>query len=161
MSHEQRVRELGIDIPDYNVTPYPGSSIGTMKSHHITGNLLFLSGHIPVYPDGRSLHPGIVGKNVTLEQGYAAARLTGIHVVAGIKFALGDLDRVVSIINTLNFVVCTPEFTDVPLVSNGCADLLVEVFGRDAGLGARATIGVNSLHDGVCFETWVTVEIRA
>jgi hypothetical protein len=73
---------------------------------------------------------------------------------------MGDLERVKSIVRTLNFVVCTPEFTDVHKVSSGLSDLLAEVFGRERGIGGRATIGVMALAGGNCFETWATVELR-
>ncbi len=160
MDYDERLRQLGIELPDFGRDGYYGSSIGSMKSHHRVGNLLFLSGHIPMRPDGTLLHPGVLGKNLTVEQGYEAARLTGINVLAGIKYALGDLNRVAGIVRSLNFVVCTPEFFDVPKVSNGATDLFVEVFGEAAGLGGRATIGVVSLHGGACFENWVTLEAR-
>ncbi|MGH7126637.1 MAG: RidA family protein, partial [Stellaceae bacterium] len=81
-------------------------------------------------------------------------------VIAGIKQAVGDLERVKSIVRTLNFVVCTPEFTEVHKVSSGLSDLLAEVFGRERGIGGRATIGVMALACGNCFETWATVELR-
>jgi hypothetical protein len=159
MDVEARAAELGLEIPDYSSTPYYGPSYGSMKPHHQTGNLLFLSGHIPEYPDGSLLHPGRLGQNVSIEQGYEAARLTGLNCLAGIRFALGSLNRVRSLVRSLNFVVCTPEFTDVHKVSSGATDLFVEVFGPEVGLGGRATIGVMSLARGNCFENWLTVEV--
>jgi enamine deaminase RidA (YjgF/YER057c/UK114 family) len=149
---------MGLELPDFARTGYYGSDIGTMKSHHLAGTTLTLSGHIPMQADGTLLHAGIVGRDVTVEQGYEAARLTAINVLAGIRLAVGSLDRVASIVKTLNFVRADFDFTDVPKVSNGCSDLLVEVFG-EAGRAPRATIGITSLHGGACFETWVTVEI--
>ena len=160
MDYERRLRDLGIELPDYSRIPYYGMSYGSMKSHHRVGNLLFLSGHIPEYPDGTILHQnGRLGQDLTIEQGYEAARLSGINAVAGMKFALGDLNRVVSMVNSLNYVVCTPEFTDVHKVSSGSTDLIVEVFGPEIGLGARATIGITSLARGNPFENWITVEV--
>ncbi len=159
MDYDERVRELGLEIPDYSMTPYYGPSYGSMKSHHQVGSLLFLSGHVPEYPDGRILHPGRLGAGVTVEQGYEAARLVGINCLAGIRFALGTLNRVRAIVRSLNFVVCTSEFTDVHLVSSGATDLFRDVFGEEAGLGGRATIGVTSLARNHCFENWLTVEI--
>jgi hypothetical protein len=103
-------------------------------------------------------HKGRLGQNLTTEQGYAAARQTGLNLLGGIRQAVGSLDRVTSIVRTLNFVVCTPEYEDVHKVSSGLSDLLVEVFGP-LGLGGRATIGVMALAGGVCFETWATVEV--
>ena len=81
-------------------------------------------------------------------------------VSAGIRQAVGDLERVKSIVRTLNFVVCTPEFTEVHKVSSGLSDLLAEVLGPERGIGGRATIGVMALAGGNCFETWATVEIQ-
>jgi enamine deaminase RidA (YjgF/YER057c/UK114 family) len=160
MEAEARVRELGLDIPDYSVTPYYGPNYGSMKAHHQVGSLLFLSGHVPEYPDGTIFHPGRIPTEVSVEQGYEAARLTAINCLAGIRLAIGTLDRVVSIVRSLNFVVCTPEFHEVHLVSSGATDLFRDVFGEEAGLGGRATIGVTVLARNHCFENWLTVEIH-
>ena len=73
---------------------------------------------------------------------------------------MGSLERVKGIVRTLNFVVCTPDYSEVHKVSSGLSDLLVEVFGPERGLGGRATIGVMALAGGVCFETWATVELH-
>jgi enamine deaminase RidA (YjgF/YER057c/UK114 family) len=157
---EARVAELGLEIPDYGDTEYQGLKYGTMKPHHQVGNVLYLSGHLPEYPDGSLLHPGRLGDNVSIEEGYAAARQTALNCLGGIRLALGDLDRVAGLVRSLNFVVCTPEFFDVHRVSSGATDLFVEVFGEERGLGGRATIGVMSLSRGNCFENWLTVEVR-
>jgi enamine deaminase RidA (YjgF/YER057c/UK114 family) len=156
---EERVSELGLEIPDYSKQPYYGPRYGSMKAHHQTGNLLFLSGHVPELPDGSPLHPGRLGAEVTIEQGYEAARLAGLHCLAGIRAAIGDLEGVVSLVRSLNFVVSAPNFTDVNRVSSGATDLFVEVFGEERGLGGRATIGVASLAGNHCFENWLTVEV--
>ena len=95
-----------------------------------------------------------------MAEGYLAARRTGLNVLGGIRQAVGSLDRVKGIVRSLNFVVCTPEFEEVHKVSSGLSDLFVEVFGPERGLGGRATIGVMALAGGVCFETWVTVEVE-
>lgn len=159
MEIERRLARMGIELPDFGGATYYGASYGKMKPYHRTGDLLFLSGHIPE-KDGRIIHPGRLGQDLTVEQGYEAARITGINCLAGLKQALGDLDRVVAIVRTLNFVVCTPEFYDVHQVSSGLTDLLAEVFGPDKGVGGRATIGVMSLARNNCFETWLTAEVR-
>ena len=160
MEAEARVREIGLAIPDYSVTPYYGPNYGSMKAHHQVGSLLFLSGHVPEYQDGTILHPGRIPTEVPVEQGYEAARLTAINCLAGIRHAIGTLDRVVSIVRSLNFVVCTPEFHEVHLVSSGATDLFRDVFGEEAGLGGRATIGVTVLARNHCFENWLTVEVH-
>lgn len=159
MEIERKLARMGIELPDFGGATYYGASYGKMKPYHRTGDLLFLSGHIPE-KDGRIIHPGRLGQDLTVEQGYEAARITGINCLAGLKQALGDLDRVVAIVRTLNFVVCTPEFYDVHQVSSGLTDLLAEVFGPDRGVGGRATIGVMSLARNNCFETWLTAEVR-
>jgi hypothetical protein len=159
MTIDQRIAELGLDVPDFAREGYYGSGYGSMKPFHIVGNLLFLSGHVP-QRGSRMIHPGRLGANLTVGQGREAARLTGINVIAGIRQAVGDLERVKSIVRTLNFVVCTAEFTEVHKVSSGLSDLLAEVFGPERGIGGRATIGVMALAGGNCFETWATVEIQ-
>jgi enamine deaminase RidA (YjgF/YER057c/UK114 family) len=158
MSAEARLAEMGITLPDFTDGSYYGQSYGRMVPHRIVGNVLYLSGHTPVR-DGRVLHPGRIGAEVSVEQGYEAARLTGINMIGGMKHALGDLSRVRGIIRCLCFVACEPDFNDVHLVSSGCSDLLAEVLGDPAGIGGRATIGVQSLCDRMCFETWCEVEI--
>jgi enamine deaminase RidA (YjgF/YER057c/UK114 family) len=130
-----------------------------MKAHHQVGKLLFLSGHVPEQ-NGIVVHAGKLGENVSIEQGYAAARLTAINCLAGIKYAIGDLDRVAGIVRSLCFVACTPSFHDVHRVSSGATDLFAEVFGKERGLGGRATIGVVSLAKNHCFEIWLTVEVE-
>jgi len=158
MSAEARFAELGLDVPDFIRDGYYGASYGSMKPFHIAGKLLFLSGHVP-QRGSTVIFPGRLGGDLTVEQGREAARLTGLNVIAGIKQAVGDLDRVRSIVRSLNFVVCTPDFTEVHKVSSGLSDLLAEVFGRERGIGGRATIGVMALAGGNCFESWVTVEL--
>ncbi len=158
MGIEQRIAELGLDVPEFAREGYYGAAYGSMKPFHIVDRLLFLSGHVP-QRGSQVLLPGRLGANLTVEQGREAARLTGLNVIAGIRQAVGDLGRVKSIVRTLNFVVCTPEFTEVHQVSSGLTDLLAEVFGRERGIGGRATIGVMALAGGHCFETWATVEL--
>jgi hypothetical protein len=115
---------------------------------------------VPEHADGSILHPGRLGADVTIEQGYEAARLAGINCLAGIRHALGTLNGVQGIVRSLNFVVCAPDFYDVHRVSSGATDLFVEVFREEAGLGGRATIGVMTLARNHCFENWLTVEVR-
>ena len=134
-SFEHRAEQLGLQIPDFAADGYYGADVyGSMKPHHI-------------------------GDTLTTEEGYQAARLTALNCLGGIRLALGSLDRVKGIVRSLCFVVCTPEYTDVHKVSSGATDLFADVFGPEAGLGGRATIGVMSLAGGSSFENWVTVEI--
>ncbi len=161
MEVEKRLKALGIEIPDYATDGYYGSTVyGKMKPFHQVGNVIHLSGHLPLV-DGKVVHPGRVGETVTLEQGYAAARITGINVIAGLKQAMGDLDRLAAIVKTLNFVACAPDFVDVNLVSAGLTDIMAEALGDEVGVCPRATIGCQSLSGNNCFETWVVAEVRA
>jgi enamine deaminase RidA (YjgF/YER057c/UK114 family) len=160
MKIEQKLQEMGIALPDFGPRTYYGANYGKMKPFHRIGNLLVLSGHVPDLLDGSQVFPGRIGAEVTVEQGYAAARQTGINCLAGIKQAIGDLDGMVALVRTLNFVVCAPGFTDPNLVSSGLTDLFAEVFGAERGIGCRATIGVMSLANNHCFETWMDVECR-
>ena len=156
---ERLAIEMGLDIPDFDRDGYYGADYGTMKPFHRVGSLLFLSGHVAQVGTAIT-HKGRLGQDLSVDQGYQAARRTGLNVLGGIRQAVGSLDRVRSIVRTLNFVVCTPDFEDVHKVSSGLSDLLLEVFGPKRGLGGRATIGVMALAGGVCFETWATVEVE-
>lgn len=160
MTPEQRIEDLGLVLPDFGETGYYGGNFGTMKPFHIEGTVLHLSGHVPWKPEGGLLHPGRLGAAVTVPQGYEAARLTALNALAGARHALGSLSRVRCVIKSLNFVACEPDFTDIHKVSSGLSDLLVEVFGEEVGLGGRATIGVQTLADNICFETWIQFSIR-
>ena len=159
-SPERAAVELGLDIPDFAANGYYGAGYGTMKPFHRVGDLLFLSGHVGQRPDGTWV-AGRLGENLTTGQGYGAARITGLNVLGGIRQAVGSLDRVAGIVRCLNFVVCTPDYTEVHLVANGLSHVLTDVFGPERGLGGRATIGVMALASGNCFETVVTVELAA
>jgi len=158
MSAEARLNKLGIELPALKKSKYYGMTYGRMKPYHIAGNVLYLSGHVPEWR-GKLVHPGRLGDTVTLEEGYEAARITGLNVLAGIRQALGGLDAVKGLIRSLNFVVCTPTFYDVHRVASGMTDLLHKVYGPKLGTGCRATIGVTSLARNNCFETWIEFEI--
>ena len=168
MRIESKLKAMGIILPDLGkwesklgtAEKYYGQQYGKMKPFHRTGNLLFLSGHVPDLPDGTVMHPGRVGAEVTVDQAYQAARQTGINCLAGIKQAIGDLDKVVALARTLNFVVCAPGFTSPNLISSGLTDLFAEIFGPQIGIGCRATIGVMSLANNHCYECWMDLEVR-
>ena len=126
---------------------------------HVTqaGNLLFLAGKGPRDASG-SIIKGRLGDNMTVEEGYAAARNVGIAQVAVLKNHLGDLSKVKQILKVKGMVNATPDFTDHPEVINGYSDFMVEVFG-DAGKHARAAVGMGSLPRGLCVEIEMVVEI--
>ncbi len=159
MRVEERIAELGLQLPDFTTEGYYGTGFGPMKPHHLIGKVLHLSGHVPIR-DGAIVSPGRLGGTVALDQGYEAARLTGLNAIAGMKHALGDLERVKAVIKCLCFVACEPDFTDVHKVSSGLSDILREAFGDEIGIGCRATIGVQALADNICFETWMEVEVH-
>jgi enamine deaminase RidA (YjgF/YER057c/UK114 family) len=169
MEIEKKLQSMGIELPDLGkwqsnlgtAEKYYGQQYGKMKPFHRMGNLLVLSGHVPDLPGGKPLHPGRVGAEVTVEQAYEAARQTGINCLAGIKQAIGDLDRVAALVRTLNFVVCATGFTAPNLISSGLTDLFAEIFGPERGIGCRATIGVMSLANNHCFESWMDLEVRS
>ncbi|MGD9714104.1 MAG: RidA family protein [Thermomicrobiales bacterium] len=144
MSAEQRLIELGIELPT------PVKPIATYVRWVQTGNLLFVSGTGPA----DDVPKGKVGSDLTVEQGYAAARSVGLQILATAKDALGDLDRVVRVVKVLGMVNCPPEFGEQPKVINGCSDLFVEVFG-DAGYHTRSAVGF------VALPTQIPVEIEA
>jgi enamine deaminase RidA (YjgF/YER057c/UK114 family) len=124
----------------------------------LTGNLLFLSGKGPLKDDGNYIN-GKVGDDLTIEQGYEAARLTGINQLSVLKSTLGDLRRVKRIVKVLGMVNSTSEFTDHPKVINGYSDLMVEVFGQ-RGKHARAAVGMGSLPSNIAVEIEMIVEVE-
>ena len=124
-SIKARLEALGPTLPATEGESYYGATYGTMKPFHITGSILHLSGHVPIR-NGVPLHPGRLGETVSIKQGIEAAELTAMTALAGMKQALGDLERVVSLIKPLNFVACAPNFTDVRLISTAMADQLMD-----------------------------------
>jgi enamine deaminase RidA (YjgF/YER057c/UK114 family) len=132
---DQRLKELGIEIPD---VPSP---MANYVPSVLTGNLLYLSGQGPRLPDG-SFKTGRAGAEISVEEAYQDARLVGLQLLAAAKKALdGDLSRVKRVVKLLGMVNSTPEFGKQPQVVNGCSDLLVEVFG-EAGRHARSAVGM-------------------
>jgi len=151
MSAEARLIEKGIVLPA--VTPPVANYVNAVR----TGNLLFLAGKGPTEPDGRQ-HTGKVGRDVTVEEAYRHARLTGLHLIAVMRHELGSLDKVVRIVKVLGMVNGTPEFEDQPKVINGCSDLFVEVFG-ERGRHARSAVGIGSLPGNITVEIECIVEV--
>jgi enamine deaminase RidA (YjgF/YER057c/UK114 family) len=146
MSAEDNLTRLGLSLPEM------AQPIANYVRFKRVGDLAYLSGQGPRAADG-TLHTGKVGLDVTWEQAYEHAKLTGLGLLAAMKQAAGSLDRV-EVVKLLGMVNATPEFGDHPKVINGCSDLLVAVLG-DNGRHARSAIGVGSLPNGI------TVEIEA
>lgn len=149
---DKRLGELGIDLPPANAPA--GNYVPFVR----TGNLLFISGQIPVI-DGKPAFIGALGAEFSVEDGAAAARACTLSILAQAREALGgDLDRVVRCVKLSGFVASTPDFTDHPKVINGASDLLVEVFG-EAGRHARAAVGMSALPLGVAVEVEAIFEV--
>jgi enamine deaminase RidA (YjgF/YER057c/UK114 family) len=123
-----------------------------------TGNLIFLSGHGPDKPDGGQIF-GKLGKDLSIEQGQAAARLTAISLVSTLKAYVGDLNRVKRVVKVMGLVNCTDGFGQQPAVMNGCSNLLVDIFG-DKGKHARTSVGVNALPNNIAVEIEMVVEVE-
>lgn len=151
-SAESRLKELGIELPQ---APAPAANY---VPYVITGNLVIVSGQLPMVA-GEIKSLGRCGNTLTVDDGYAAARICAINLIAQVKAACGgDLSRVKRVVRLGGFVNSTADFTDQPKVINGASDLMAEVFG-DAGKHARAAVGVPSLPLGVSVEVEGTFEI--
>ena len=151
MSVEQTLAEKGITLP---AAPMPAANYVPFVQ---TGNLVFISGQISA--DDNGLITGKLGDTTSLEDGAAAARRCGLALIAQLKAAIGNLDRVTRVVKLTGFVNSTPDFTDQPKVINGCSDLMVEVFG-DKGRHARAAVSVPALPRGVAVEIEAIFEVE-
>ena len=147
---EDRLAAMGISLPQ------PAAPIANYVPTVLSGGLLHVSGQVSVDETGGV--KGIVGEDVDLETAQAAARLCGINLIAQMRIALGDLDRVKRIVKLGGFVQCGANFYDIPKVVNGCSDLMVEAFG-DAGRHARAAVGVYRLPLNFAVEVDAIVEV--
>ncbi len=145
MSAEERLSKLGVELPP------PPKPLGLYKPIVVVGNLAYLSGHGPLLNDG-TLIQGRLGDDLSLEGGQAAAKQTGLAMLATLKFSLGTLDRVTRVIKLLGLVQSTDGFDHQPQVINGCSQLFADVFGPDQGIGARSAIGTNALPGGIAVE---------
>jgi enamine deaminase RidA (YjgF/YER057c/UK114 family) len=140
---EDKLKALGLTLPDLDEQYRRNASGARFISHYAVQNLLYLSGTTPM-KDGQPFNPGVVGKDLSLEQGYDAARYATLGSLAAVQYALGDLDRVQQIVQVIGFVNSAPGFSDQPRVINGATDLLVELYG-DRGKPTRAAIGCQGL----------------
>ena len=123
-----------------------------------TGNLVYVAGVVNRLPDGGYTAVGKVGTQVTIEEGYAAARQAILNSLANLKASIGDLDRVTRVVKLLCMVNCAPDFGQTPQVANGASDLLVGIFG-EKGRHARSAVGMGSLPNTVPIEIEMIVEI--
>lgn len=148
---EKKLKELKIELLK------PSAPIGTYVKAVRSGNLIFLSGHGPAKADG-SMMTGKIGKDVTLEQGWLAARQTAISILSTLKAEIGDLNKVKRIVKVTGMVNCTEDFTDQPKVMNGFSDLMVSLY-AEKGLHARTSVGVNALPGNMMVEVEMIVEV--
>lgn len=147
MTPEDKLAELGLALPD---VPAP---VANYVPYRLVGEFLYLSGQGPKRPDG-TYRPGRLGRDATIEDGYADARLAGLQLLAVARSALGDLGRIKAVVKLLGMVNAEPDFADHPKVINGCSDLFVAVLG-EAGRHARSAVGMGSLPNAM------TVEVEA
>ena len=149
---ETRLKELGLSLPD------PPSPVGSYLLGRRAGNLLFLSG-TTCYVPGGFLYKGRLGAELTLEQGYAAARQTMLNLLSVVKAELGDLDLVECVLKLNGYVNSTEDFARQPEVINGASDLLVDLYG-ERGRHARTSIGVNVLPGNIPVEIEMVLLVR-
>lgn len=159
MTPEERVAELGLALPDYADPPY-GARYGDVKAAHRIGTLVQLGGITAEDRSGTVHHPGIVGRDLGIPEAEDAARLAAINSLGMLRFVLGSLDEVRAIARLTVFVAATPEFAEHHLVTAGASGVYRDVFG-EAGVAARATMGVSSLANRNCVELVLDVETRS
>lgn len=150
--YEKKIEELGLTLP---AAPTPMANYVTARR---SGNLLFFSGAGP-FQEGKPVVFGKVGSDLTQEQGYEAARLTGLNLIAQLKKELGDLDKLKQFVKVQAFVASAPDFMAQPAVMNGASDLFVEVFGED-GKHARTAVAVPQLPFNIPIEVEMIVEVE-
>lgn len=154
MNHESTLSALKLNLPP---APKP---VAVYKPLVVFGNAAYVSGHGPVRVDG-TLITGVVGRDLSLEEGKAAARQVGLAILATLRAQLGSLDRVARLIKVLGMVNSAPDFYDHPKVINGCSELFAEVFGAEAGIGARSAVGMGPLPGNIAVEIEAIFELVA
>jgi enamine deaminase RidA (YjgF/YER057c/UK114 family) len=148
---EAKLSALGIELST------PSVPVANYVNAVRTGNLIFLAGKGPLKPDGENI-TGKLGADLTIEEGYEAARITGINQLSVLKAELGNLNKVKRIVKVLGMVNSTPDFIDQPKVVNGYSDLMVAVFGEN-GKHARAAVGMGALPSDIAIEVEMIVEV--
>lgn len=148
----EKIKELGLVFP-----PAPEPK-GVYKPILVVDNFLYVSGHGPVNND-RSLMQGRLGDNLSIEEGYEAARQVGLTVLSSIITHFGDVDRIKRVVKILGMVNCTPDFINQPKVMNGFSDLFAEIWGFEYGVGVRSAVGM-MLPDGIPVEVEAMFELH-
>ncbi len=154
MSAEERLKELNLSLP-----PRPRPMANYVSAVR-TGSLLYLAGHGPLGDDGKPISRGKLGRDLTVEEGYRAARQTALNALVTLQAELGSLDRVRRIVKVLGMVNADPEFQKTPQVINGFSDLMVEVFGESIGKHARSAVGMATLPNGIPVEIESIFEVE-
>jgi enamine deaminase RidA (YjgF/YER057c/UK114 family) len=156
---EERLAALGLDLPPPLKLP-PGAVL-PFKAVRIVGRRAFISGHGPQDAEGSIARPvGKVGDQLSIEQGYAAARLTALSILGSLQRTLGDLDRIAAWVRVFGMVNSAPGFNRQPLVINGFSDLILEVFGPEAGQHSRSAVGMAELPWDIPVEIEGEVELK-
>jgi enamine deaminase RidA (YjgF/YER057c/UK114 family) len=153
MGAEHQIEALNLNLP---TAPKPG---GVYQPVLILGNLAYVSGHGPLLND-ESYITGKAGAELNVEAAKAAARQTGLAILASLRTKLGSLDRVKQLVKSFGMVNATPDFSEHPLVINGYSELMAEVFGSEIGVGARSAVGMGSLPGNIAVEIEAIFEIK-
>lgn len=153
-SPEKRLAELGIELPELP------KAAGMYRSSKRSGNLVYVSGHVPAGFDPAIPVIGQIGKELTPAQGTEAARLTALCILASLRSDLGSLDRITQIVKVFGMLKCAPGFNRTPDIINGASALLIDIFGIDAGSHARSAIGVAELPFGMAVEIEMIIEVE-
>ena len=160
MTPDERIRELNLNLPKPIILP-PNVEM-QFSWVRISGNRVFISGHIALNADGSvSEVTGKVGGEVTVEQGYEAARQTGLAILSTLKRELGTLNKITAWLRVFGMVNVEPGFVKTPLVINGFSDLILDVFGKEVGNHSRSAVGMAELPFGAPVEIEAEVEISA
>lgn len=154
MKPEQRLAHLNVVLPP---APKP---VAVYRPLLIVDRLAYVSGHGPLRPD-KTLITGVVGRDLDLEQGKAAARQVGLAILATLRDQLGSLDRVKRLVKVLGMVNSAPDFYDHPKVINGCSELFAEIWGEEHGIGTRSAVGLGPLPGNIAVEIEAIFELHA
>jgi len=152
MTPEEKLKSLGLVLPP---APKP---IAVYRPLVVFGNAAYVSGHGPLRTDG-TLITGVVGRDLDLDAGKAAARQVGLAILATLRTQLGSLDRVKRLIKVLGMVNTAPDFYDHPKVINGCSELFAEIWGAENGIGARSAVGMGPLPGNIAVEIEAIFEL--
>jgi enamine deaminase RidA (YjgF/YER057c/UK114 family) len=151
---EEKLKELKLQLPEIAKNP----ALMLVPAVRV-GDMLYVSGHVPVGSDGKNI-VGKLGQDMDVKQGQEAARNVALRVLSVVRQELGSLDKVVRVVKTLGMVNCTPDFTQSPAVVNGFSEVFVQLYGDQAGKGARSAVGMVSLPGGVPVEVEIILQVK-